>query len=93
VIVREGRALRRWVLPRLRQWAGRARCAVLGHEWSPWTVDDMDGPGEDLGDGAFLPYCCRDARRDEPYATRACRRGSWPWRCGTTAQRVPAVDR
>lgn len=79
-----------WPPPRLRQLLALARCAVIGHRWGPWQVDDMDGPGEDMGDGAFMPYLSREARADEPWGTRVCRHGSWPWRCGTIEHRRPA---
>lgn len=72
-----------WVWPRLRQLATRARCLLSGHQWTDWHIDDMDGPGEHLPDGGWMPLLARTSRPGE-FGTRACRR----W-CGALQTRWP----
>lgn len=74
----------RWPPPRLLQFGRIAGCSVRGHDWSSWSIDDMDGPGEYMTDDpdSFMPYCSRDSRPGE-FGSRVCRRCSaietrWP---------------
>lgn len=58
-------------------------CVLRGHAWRGWRIDDVDGPGEDLGDGAFMPYFSRESRPGE-FGLRTCGRG-----CGASESRWP----
>lgn len=73
----------RWPPPRLTQLLHRARCTLAGHPWGPWRIDDMEGPGEHLGEGAFMPYCSRESREGE-FGQRVCGRA-----CGAVETRWP----
>lgn len=69
-------------------WAS-LRCRFRGHEWSPWTLDDMDGPKETIGEGDEefeIPLLSRESRPGE-YGERHCRR-----RCGAHEQRYPIAE-
>lgn len=80
----DGRFSKRWVRPRLRQVASRLRCLVIhGHQWGKWTIDDYDGPGEELEEGGFMPWLSRESHSDE-YGERHCER-----LCGAREQRWP----
>lgn len=69
---------------RWQQLRTRLRCWRQGHDWTPWTIDDMDGPGEHIEGGGFMPYCSRDSRPGE-FGIRSCRNS-----CGNVESRWPA---
>lgn len=73
--------IKRWVRPRLHEARARLYCAVSGHRWSPWSLDDYDGPSID-----GMPLCSRDSE-DGEYGDRLCRR-----HCGTHERRWPMSD-
>lgn len=77
---------KRWVRPRLGQIWQRFTCWVFGHDWSPWEEDDYDGPGEELEEGGFMPFC-RRLSAPGGYGERTCRRY-----CGVHEQRYPISD-
>jgi hypothetical protein len=64
----------------------RLACVVVGHRWSRWSIDDMDGPGEEIGGGGFMPYLSRESKPHE-FGTRSCKR-----LCGTSEARYPLAD-
>lgn len=65
-------------------------CRAKGHDWSPWTLDDMEGPVETIqgadGDLHSMPLCCRESREGE-YGHRVCRRS-----CGANESRWPLAE-
>jgi hypothetical protein len=77
--------MKRWPY-RWRQVLARAVCLLRGHDWSPWQVDDMDGPRVRLTGGGFMPYRSRESAAGE-WGTRCCRR-----RCGTRESRWPRSE-
>lgn len=80
-----------WRFPRLWQLYGQLVCLFRGHQWSWWTCDDYEGPGELTVEGdpdSFMPYLSRRAR-DGEWAHRGCQRGMWRRNCGISQQRVP----
>lgn len=77
---------RYWRRGRLRQLARRLRCTLLGHDWSAWSIDDVDGPCEPLPNGDLMPLLARESRPGE-FGSRACRQD-----CGGVQWRRPASD-
>lgn len=77
--------LKRWPFAYKTVWA-RLVCLLRGHDFSPWQIDDIDGPGEHMEGGGFMPYCSRESRPGE-FGIRVCRR-----HCGTSERRWPEAD-
>ena len=86
IVGRDASFTKRWVGPRLEQTCARVLCWLFGHCWSSWSVDDYDGPGEELDGSGFMPFCRRESRPDE-YGERCCERY-----CGTHERRFPVFD-
>lgn len=83
-----GHHRRRVLRSRLKHACVALACALRGHDWGEWRVDDYDGPGEYMeGDAdSFMPYLSRESRPGE-FGTRTCRR-----RCGASEHRWPEAD-
>lgn len=83
--VEQRRARKRWVRPRLSQLVQQARCLWWDHQWTPWRIDDYDGPGEQVGEGPdeWMPLLSRESQPGE-WGIRSCTRD-----CGAVQIRHP----
>lgn len=73
-------ARKRWGHGRIRQLLTRLRCAIFGHDFTPWVCDDYEGPGSNQ-QGFWIPHHSREAAPTE-WGWRICRR-----KCGTQEHR------
>jgi len=74
----------RWPPPRLVQLLRRLRCVLTGHAWSPWHIDDYEGPMQDIDEDTRIPLCFRESRPNE-FGMRSCE-------CGAIETRYPFND-
>jgi hypothetical protein len=78
-----GRVSSQVLSSRRRHALNRIVCMLKGHDWSPWTIDDYEGPGQWMSEEDFMPFFSRNSRANE-YGIRVCRRS-----CGTSETRYP----